>query len=82
MLGGGFLFGAFFMATDPISAPRTKPAKVIYGILIAVSTTVIRNFSIFNGGLMFSILIGNMFAPILDYAVKAYKASKTIKGET
>lgn len=80
MLGGGFLFGAFFMATDPISAPKTKPAKVIYGILIAVSTTVIRNFSIFNGGLMFSILIGNMFAPILDYAVKAYSAGKMIKG--
>ena len=80
VLGGGFLFGAFFMATDPISAPRTKPAKVIFGILIAVSTTVMRNFSIFNGGLMFSILIGNMFAPILDYAVKAYRAGKTIKG--
>jgi Na+-transporting NADH:ubiquinone oxidoreductase subunit B len=76
VLGGGFLFGAFFMATDPISAPKTEPAKVIYGILIGVCTTVIRNFSIFNGGLMFSILIGNMFAPTLDYAVKAYRASK------
>ena len=80
VLGGGFLFGTFFMATDPVSAPKTKPAKVIYGILIGVSTTIIRNFSIFNGGLMFSILIGNMFAPILDYAVKAYRAGKTIKG--
>ena len=74
VLGGGFLFGAFFMATDPISSPRTEPAKVIYGIIIAACTVVIRNFSIFNGGLMFSILIGNMFAPILDYAVKAYKS--------
>ncbi len=82
MLGGGFLFGAFFMATDPISAPRTELAKIFYGILIAVCTIVIRNFSIFNGGLMFSILIGNMFAPILDYAVKAYKAGMTIKGGT
>ena len=82
MLGGGFLFGAFFMATDPISAPRTEPAKISYGILIAVCAIVIRNFSIFNGGLMFSILIGNMFAPILDHAVKAYKVTKTIKGET
>ena len=74
VLGGGFLFGAFFMATDPISSPRTEPAKVIYGIIIALCTTVIRNFSIFNGGLMFSILIGNMFAPILDYAVQSIKA--------
>jgi Na+-transporting NADH:ubiquinone oxidoreductase subunit B len=64
------------MATDPISSPRTEPAKVIYGIIIALCTTVIRNFSIFNGGLMFSILIGNMFAPILDYAVHSIKAGK------
>jgi len=73
-LGGGFLFGAFFMATDPISSPRTEPAKIIYGIIIALCTTIIRNFSIFNGGLMFSILIGNMFSPILDYAVKSIRA--------
>jgi len=76
VLGGGFLFGAFFMATDPISSPRTEPAKIIYGIIIGTFTLVIRNFSIFNGGLMFSILIGNMFAPILDYAVRSYKSSK------
>jgi len=76
VLGGGFLFGAFFMATDPISSPKTEPAKIVYGIIIAICTVVIRNFSIFNGGLMFSILIGNMFAPILDYAVQSYKTGK------
>ena len=76
LLGGGFLFGAFFMATDPISAPKTEPAKIFYGILIALAAIVIRNFSIFNGGLMFAILIGNMFAPILDYSVRAYKNRK------
>ena len=76
VLGGGFLFGAFFMATDPVSSPRTDKARIFYGIIIGVCTTVIRNFSIFNGGLMFSILIGNMFAPILDYAVKARASQK------
>jgi Na+-transporting NADH:ubiquinone oxidoreductase subunit B len=76
VLGGGFLFGAFYMATDPVSSPRTETARLLYGIIIGVCTTVIRNFSIFNGGLMFSILIGNMFAPILDYGVKAYEARK------
>jgi Na+-transporting NADH:ubiquinone oxidoreductase subunit B len=80
LLGGGFLFGAFFMATDPITAPRTEPARVVYGALIAVMTTLIRHFSIFNGGLMFSILIGNMFAPLLDYLVKTYRRSTTMKG--
>ena len=76
VLGGGFLFGAFFMATDPVSSPRTGEGKIIYGIIIAACTTLIRNYSIFNGGLMFSILLGNMFAPIIDYAVTGYKQKK------
>jgi Na+-transporting NADH:ubiquinone oxidoreductase subunit B len=79
LLGGGFLFGAFFMATDPVSSPRTDQAKIFYGIIIGVGTLVIRNFSIFNGGLMFSILLGNMFAPILDVAVKAWQAKQKAK---
>jgi len=81
VLGGGFLFGAFYMATDPISAPNTKEAKILYGILIGTCTLVIRNFSIFNGGLMFSILIGNMFSPIIDYGVRTFKAAK-VKNDT
>lgn len=76
LLGGGFLFGAFYMATDPVSSPKRTTSRIIYGIIIGTCTTVIRNFSIFNGGLMFSILIGNMFAPILDYAVDAHKKAK------
>ncbi len=79
VMGGGFLFGAFFMVTDPVSSPRTNEAKFFYAMIIAISTTVIRNFSIFNGGLMFSVLIGNMFAPILDYAVRSYKSGKKAK---
>ncbi len=81
VFGGGFLFGAFFMATDPISSPRTDPARIVYGIIIGACTTVIRNFSIFNGGLMFSILIGNMFAPILDVAVRSYRSGHKKKAE-
>lgn len=77
LLGGGFLFGAFFIATDPISSPRTPQARVIYGMIIALCTVVIRNFSVFNGGLMFSILLGNMFAPIIDYGVTAWKARQS-----
>ena len=76
VLGGGFLFGAFFIATDPVSSPRTGPGRIIYGILIGTATVVIRNFSIFNGGLMFAILLGNMFAPITDYWVKSYQARR------
>lgn len=80
LLGGGFLFGAFFMATDPVSAPRTQEAKLIYGIVIGLCSVIIMNFSIFNGGLMFAILIANMFAPILDIIVRSLKTAGS-KGE-
>jgi len=82
LLGGGFLFGAFFMATDPISAPRTQEAKLIYGVIIGFCSVIIANFSIFNGGLMFSILIGNMFAPILDTIVRSFKTAKSVGERT
>ena len=64
------------MATDPVSSPKTYQARVVYGIIIGTSTMVIRNFSIFNGGLMFSILIGNMFAPTLDNIVRYFQKKK------
>lgn len=79
LMGGGYLFGAFFMATDPVSAPKTLGARLIYGGLIAASTFVIRNFSVFNGGMMFAILLANMFAPILDYGFKQAKKRKQEK---
>jgi Na+-transporting NADH:ubiquinone oxidoreductase subunit B len=72
LLGGGFLFGAFFMATDPISAPKTHRAQIVYAMIIALSSVIIRNFSVFNGGFMFSLLLANMFAPILDYGFKKH----------
>jgi Na+-transporting NADH:ubiquinone oxidoreductase subunit B len=77
LMGGGFLFGAFFMATDPISAPRTRPAQIVYAAIIASSTAVIKTFSVFNGGFMFSLLLANMFAPILDYAFRYCKRNTT-----
>lgn len=80
MMLGGFLFGTVFMATDPISAAKTKEGKWIYGIIIGLVTVLIRSLALFNGGMMFAILIGNTFAPIIDYFIKETKAKKKAKG--
>lgn len=69
LLAGGLLFGAFFMATDPVSSPITNPGKWGYGILIGSVAILIRNFSAFPEGVMFAILLGNIVAPILDEMV-------------
>ena len=79
ILSGGFLFGTVFMATDPISSPKTKGGKWIYGILIGIVTVIIRGYALFAGGIMFAILVGNTFAPIIDEGVRYYKKSKKEK---
>lgn len=73
ILSGGFLFGTVFMATDPISAPKTKEGKWIFGIMVGVISVIIRGFSLFAGGMMFAILISNTFVCILDEGIKSFK---------
>lgn len=79
LLSGGFLFGTVFMATDPVSAPMKDSGKIIYGILIGFITIVIRTFSLFTEGMMFAILIGNSFAPLINMNVKNWEAKQKAK---
>ncbi|HEY4544370.1 MAG TPA: RnfABCDGE type electron transport complex subunit D [Tissierellaceae bacterium] len=79
ILSGGFLFGTVFMATDPVSSAKTKEGKWIYGIIIGIVTVIIRGYALFAGGMMFAILIGNTFAPLIDELVRKSKASKKAK---
>ncbi|MHC4559099.1 MAG: RnfABCDGE type electron transport complex subunit D [Planctomycetota bacterium] len=69
MLSGGLLFGAFFMATDPVTGPVTRSGKWAYGILIGTVTLLIRSFSGYVEGVTFAILLGNISAPLIDEVV-------------
>jgi Na(+)-translocating NADH:ubiquinone oxidoreductase B subunit len=73
LCAGGLLFGAFYMATDPVTSPVTNAGKWLYGILIGVTTVLIRNFTGYVEGVTFAILLGNIVAPILDEAVFAIR---------
>ena len=73
LLTGGLLFGAMFMATDPVTSPYTRWGKYIFGILCGLLTILIRAFSGYVEGVMFSIVIMNAFAPIIDHIVVALK---------
>ena len=67
---GGFAFGAIFMATDPVSAPDTMLGHWIFGLLVGALTWVIRVINpAFPEGIMLAILLGNIFAPMIDYLV-------------
>jgi Na+-transporting NADH:ubiquinone oxidoreductase subunit B len=76
LLGGGLLFGCMFMATDPVSAPDTRAGKYIFGVMCGLLTVIIRSFSGYSEGVMFSIVIMNAFSPLIDHVVLAIQYRK------
>lgn len=76
---GGFAFGAVFMATDPVTSARTETGKWIYGTLIGAMAIVIRVLNPgYPEGMMLSILLMNMLAPLIDYCVVQRNISKRL----
>lgn len=67
---GGWAIGAFFMATDPVSAAFTNKGKFWYGVLIGLMVVLVRVVNpAFPEGMMLAILFANLFAPLFDYFV-------------
>lgn len=68
ILGGGLIFGAFFMATDYVSSPVTKMGQVYFTIFIGILTGLFRLFGGNAEGVSYAIIIGNIVAPLLEKA--------------
>jgi Na+-transporting NADH:ubiquinone oxidoreductase subunit B len=77
---GGFLFGAVFMATDPVSASQTNKGKYIYGFILGIFAIMIRVFNpAYPEGMMLAILLMNTFAPLIDYYVVEANINRRLK---
>ncbi|MEE4271535.1 MAG: RnfABCDGE type electron transport complex subunit D [Thermoanaerobaculales bacterium] len=66
LLGGSLLFGAFFIATDPVSSPMTVKGKFIFGAGTGAAIMVIRLFSGYPEGVMFAVLLMNGLVPLIN----------------
>lgn len=64
--GGGFLFVAWFIATDYTTAPITYKGQVIYGILLGIFTAMVRIWGHRNEDIYFIVLIVNLFTPFIE----------------
>ncbi len=67
MLSGATMLGAFFIATDPVSASTTVKGRVIFGSFIGVMVYIIRTWGGYPDGVAFAVLLGNMCVPLIDY---------------
>jgi len=79
LTAGSFLFGAFFVVTEPVSGAKTKIGQWIYGLLIGSLIVILRGFSNFSEGVMFSVLIMNAFAPLLDQTIRQIQGIRKAK---
>ena len=70
ILSGGYLFGMFFMVTDPVTSPMSKLGRYIFGASIGALIMVIRLWAGLPEGVMYSILFMNAFVPIIDKLTK------------
>ena len=66
IMGGGLIFGAFFMATDYVTSPITPVGQMIYGVCLGVLTGVFRIFGPAAEGVSYAIIFCNLLVPLIE----------------
>lgn len=67
LFSGGAMLGAFFIATDPVTAATTKRGQLIYGAAIGLIVYIIRTWGGYPDAVAFAVLLLNLAAPTIDY---------------
>ncbi|MDH3218108.1 MAG: electron transport complex subunit RsxD [Gammaproteobacteria bacterium] len=67
LMSGAVVIGAFFIATDPVSAATTDMGRIYYGLMIGMLIYVIRVWGGYPDGVAFAVLLANMCVPLIDY---------------
>lgn len=63
---GAVLFGAFFIATDPVTSPLSHKGRLFFGVGVGALTWFFRAFSGYPEGMMFAVLLMNAVTPLFN----------------
>ena len=66
LLGGGIMFGAWFMATDYATSPITKKGQILFGICCGVLTFLFRTIGGTPEGVSYAIILSNLLVPLIE----------------
>ena len=66
LCGGALIFGAFYIATDPVSSPITPRGRWIFGVGLGLFIMMFRMMSTFPEGVMFAVLLMNGLVPLIN----------------
>lgn len=67
LFSGAMMFGAFFIATDPVTASITPKGKLIFGALVGLLVYLIRYYGNYPDGVAFAVLLANICVPLIDH---------------
>lgn len=67
LLAGGTMLGAFFIATDPVSAATSNRGKLVFGLGVGTLIYLIRTWGTYPDAVAFAVLLMNFAAPFIDY---------------
>ncbi len=74
LFGGGLLICAFFIATDPVTAPLSVKGMWLFGIGVGALVMLIRIVGEYPEGVMYAVLIMNAMTPLIDRLCKRVPA--------
>lgn len=69
LLAGGTLVAAFFLLTDPVTAPFTPGGRVAYALVAAGATMGVRFYTPYPDGAALAVLVANAVVPAIDRLV-------------
>lgn len=67
LFSGATMLGAFFIATDPVTASTTPKGRLIFGALIGLLVWLIRTYGGYPDGIAFAVLLANITVPLIDH---------------
>lgn len=67
LFSGATMLGAFFIATDPVTASTTDKGRLIFGALIGLLVWLIRTYGGYPDGVAFAVLLANIAVPLIDH---------------
>lgn len=67
LFSGATMFGAFFIATDPVTASITPKGKIVFGMLTGFLLYIIRFYGNYPDGVAFAVLLANICVPLIDH---------------
>lgn len=70
VLDGGVFLGAFFLLTDSVTSPITKPGRGLFAVACGMLTAVLHSWQTSMAAVAFSILLMNSTVPLLDRYVR------------